>query len=556
MPDIFELSDRIVDEIAALDPLLATGYGIEGYDDQWPDLSPDGYAAQRTFWADALAEAQACPTPDRRTEVARKVLIDECELMLGTIDANLFRSDVNNIVSPWQDIRTIFASAPMDSAPAWINVITRLETIDEALDSYQRSLASGQELGQVAARRQIEAAIEQGRQAAGSEDSSFDSLRSPFDELAATDSDVAALRPRLDAAIESAKLRYGQMTDWFEEVQLPAAPTQDGVGRDRYVASAQRFLGEQIDPEALYSWGWSEITGLLDQIDEVCSRIDASKTVDEVMELLVSDPERVASSVEEFLGIMQARQEQALSQLDGSHFEVDDRIKTIEVKTAPAGGATAPYYTGPSEDFRRPGRVWYPVDGRTTFPLWEEVTTAYHEGFPGHHLQVGWQTAMGDELSRLHRTLVWYPGSGEGWALYAERLMGELGYFEKPDYEIGLLMSQMFRSCRIVIDIGLHLELTIPDDAPFHPGEEWTFDLATEMLRSLAHSPAPIADSEVTRYLGWPGQAISYKVGEQAILDLRTKFEEAGHTDVKQFHAELLSVGSIGLDLMRELVQP
>lgn len=556
MTDIFELSDQLLDDFMALNPMAATYFGVSGYDDKWTDLSPAGHEAIRQFWADALVQAEACATPDQRSDVAKRVLIDECQLGISTFASGLHSRDVNNIVSPWQDIRTIFSGAPADTPEAWSNIIARLESVDEALAGYRASLEAGQAEGLVAARRQIVAAIEQGRQAAGNDDSSFDGIKAQFDELAGSDARVAELEPRLVAAISHAKAAYSDMTDWFETTQLPAAPLADGVGEEQYVASAQRFLGETIDPHALYAWGWSEIARLSADVASACARIDDSKSIDEVMELLMTDPERSSHSVDEFVATMQARQEQALEQLDGGHFEVDDRIKTIEVKTAPAGGATAPYYTGPSEDFSRPGRVWYPVDGRTTFPLWEEVTTAYHEGFPGHHLQVGWQTAMGDQLSRLHRTLVWYPGSGEGWALYAERLMGELGYLEEPDYEVGLLMSQMFRSCRIVIDIGCHLGLTIPDGSAFHPGETWSYELAVEMLQSLAHQPEPIAISEATRYLGWPGQAISYKVGEQAIIDLRDVWREAGHTDLKEFHAALLSVGSLGLDLMRELVQP
>ncbi len=556
MVDIFELSDQLLDELMALDPLAATYNGIKGFDDQWTDQSPAGFQALLQFWKGALSSVDACERPDRRTDVACRVLADECRLAISTIESGLHTYDINNIASPWQSIRTVFSVAPDDNAEAWSNIITRLETIDQALAGYRASLEAGQREGRVAARRQILAAIEQGRQAAASEGSSFDGIHSQFLTAASNDPAIAELEDRLTRSIIHAKAAYGEMTDWFEDRQLPAAPEADGVGEERYVASAERFLGETVDPHALYAWGWSEISRLTADLAEVCGRIDASKSIDDVMDLLMTDPERSAPSVDTFVEIMQARQEQALEQLSGSHFEVDDRIRTIEVKTAPAGGPTAPYYTGPSEDFTRPGRVWYPVDGRTTFPLWEEVTTAYHEGFPGHHLQVGWQVAMGDQLSRLHKTLVWYPGSGEGWALYAERLMGELGFLEKPDYEVGLLMSQMFRSCRIVIDIGCHLGLSIPDDANFHPGETWSYELAVEMLESVAHQPPAIAASEATRYLGWPGQAISYKVGEQAIIDLRDAWRDAGHTDLKQFHAELLSIGSVGLDLMRELVQP
>ncbi len=359
----------------------------------------------------------------------------------------------------------------------------------------------------------------------------------------------------LDASIGHAKVAYASATDWLAQHYLPKAPESDSVGRARYVASAEQFLGESIDPEALYDWGWSELARLAERLVELCGRIDPQASPATVVERLKTDPAFGASGQDAFIDIMQNRQQQALEALDGSHFDVPPPVRQILVKAAPPGGALAPYYLPPSEDFSRPGCVWYPIGDRTFFPLYDEVTTAYHEGFPGHHLQVGWQAAMGEELSRFHRLLVWYPGSGEGWALYAEHLMGELGFLEEVAHEIGLVTSQLFRSARVVIDIEWHCELSIPGDQSFHPGETWSFDLATELLRDVAFIEASFADSEATRYAGWPGQAISYKVGEKAILDLRDELSLEDDFDTKRFHADLLSVGSIGLDLMRELVR-
>jgi uncharacterized protein (DUF885 family) len=253
---------------------------------------------------------------------------------------------------------------------------------------------------------------------------------------------------------------------------------------------------------------------------------------------------------------MQERTDDALHRLGGTHFDVPDQIRTCVVKLAPPGGSLGAYYVGPSEDFTRPGSVWWSLDGDGPVPLYDQVTTAYHEGFPGHHLQVGVQVSLAEHLSRLHRLWMWKAGTGEGWALYAERLMEELGFLDEPDYVFGLLAAQMLRACRVVIDIGAHLDLRIPEGQPFHPGENWRFETATEMLREYATLDAAYADSEVTRYLGWPGQAISYKVGEQAILDLRAEVQrmQGDGFDLATFHRNLLEVGPVGLDLLREMI--
>lgn len=555
MSDIFELSSSVVDQLIEQQPELSTYLGAPGRDHLWGDASPVGFEIAHTFWLRILEEARACTAANRNDEVAKAVLIAEAEREVRSIETGHHFSDLNNIASPWQAQRDIFDSMADDTREAWENINQRLRTIDQPLAGYQACLAAGLEQGTVVAARQVTTAIKQGRIAA-SPDSGFNVLFQRFD--AAREANPALdddLRADVVDAVAAAQRSISVSTDWIETHYLPAAPAADGVGPDRYVTAAEIFLGESVDPNALYAWGWSELERLGARMTQLCASIDPTISAAAVIERLHDDPEAGVDGIDAFLAVMLERQQSALRELDGSHFDVPAQIREIDVKAAPPGGALAPYYSPPSEDFSRPGCVRYPVGERTFFPLYEEVTTAYHEGFPGHHLQVGWQAAMGDQLSRFHRLLVWYSGSGEGWALYAEHFMGELGYLEKTAYEVGLVASQLFRSARVVIDIGWHCGLPIPANQPFHPGEEWTFDLVTEMLRTVAHLPSALADSEAVRYAGWPGQAITYKVGERAILDLREELSAAEDFDLKSFHADLLSVGSIGLDLMRELVR-
>ncbi len=552
MTDIFALSDRLTDEAAALDPILATEVGISGHNGRWTDLSPAGIEASRVFWSNALDEATACSADDQRSQVAKQVLIGECNHYLSDIEAGLHRSDLNSIASPWQMIRDIFNHAPSDSTSAWNDIVSRLTTIDQVLAGYRESLQAGLDAGEAVAKRQVLNAIEQGRAASG-DHSSLGEILERFDETHVGPGN-SERRSEIELAIQSAKNQFTKMTTWLEDSYLPLAREKDAVGRDRYIAAAEGFLGDTLDPDATYQWGWQELARLNERLAELCRQIDPNLDAAGVIEILKTDPERSAENVDAYIEFMQARQQEALDRLNESHFDVDERYANVEVKVASPGGALAPHYVPPSEDFSRAGCVWYPISQQETFPVFADVTTNYHEGFPGHHLQCGWQVAMGDELSRFHKQMVWYPGAGEGWALYAEHLMDELGFLDKPEYQVGLLLSQLLRACRVVIDIGCHLELAIPEDAIFHPGEAWTFDLATEMLREVAFQSDANANSEVIRYFGWPGQAISYKLGEKAILDLRAERSKDPDFDLKAFHANLLSVGSIRLDLLRELV--
>ncbi len=187
-------------------------------------------------------------------------------------------------------------------------------------------------------------------------------------------------------------------------------------------------------------------------------------------------------------------------------------MRRIECCIAPThdGGI---YYTGPSEDFSRPGRMWWSVpEGIDDFSTWREVTTVFHEGVPGHHLQIGQTVYRRETLNRWQRLMCWVSGHGEGWALYAERLMDELGYLEDPGDRLGMLDAQALRAARVIVDIGMHLELEIPRDNPFgfHPGERWTPALGLEFMRRHVPDGGPgdrVRGQPVPRLAG-PGAVV------------------------------------------------
>jgi uncharacterized protein (DUF885 family) len=554
--DVFDLSSEFVDRMAAMHPVSATFQGISGHDDAWDDLSPAGADATRALVTDYERRLRALPdVGDRWARLARQVMADHLELERTWFEDGDHFLDLNNIASTFQSIRQVFDVMPTDTTHAWHNIATRLETIGEAVRGYRATLESGMAEGRTVAARQVRAAVEQGRVHSG-EDSYFRRLPGHFAASGVSDSSLGA---RVETAVPKACAAYGELADWLEKTYLPKALAKDAVGRERYMRQTRRFLGMTIDPEETYAWGWNEVRSLEAQMRRIANEIQPGASLADVFEMLKRDPARCAKDRSEFVRLMSERQRRALSELDGTHFDIPDTVKTVEVKIAPPGGALGAYYIQPSEDFSRPGTVWYSLaPGEVAnIPLYGHITTAYHEGFPGHHLQCGIQVALADRLSRLHRLSVWYPGYGEGWALYSEDLMNELGYFEKPEYVLGMLAAQLFRACRVVIDIGSHLELPIPkDETGFHPGEPWTFETAVELLVQRGDETEDYARSEVTRYLGWPGQAISYKVGQRVIKELRDELKQrrGAAFDLKDFHARVLNSGPVGLELLRKLV--
>ena len=181
-----------------------------------------------------------------------------------------------------------------------------------------------------------------------------------------------------------------------------------------------------------------------------------------VAEVLDNDPERAIDGTDALLTMLKAFTARTADELDGVHFDIDDRIRFCDARLAPEGSAAAPYYINPSEDLSRPGTTWFPTLGKTKFTWWREASTWYHESIPGHHLQIATALLAADRQSRFHRLVGNTSGYAEGWALYAERLMDELGYYSDLGDEMGYLAAQALRAARIVVDVGLHLEFDAP----------------------------------------------------------------------------------------------
>ena len=554
--EVFDLSSEFVDRYAALRPTVASYQGIPGHDARWDDFSPAGSEVVRRFIADYEKRLAALPKAENRWEdLAIRIMGEHLKLERLYFDDGDDMLDLNNIASTFQTIRQVFDVMDMSTPEAWANIAARVETIGTALEGYRKTLEKGLTAGKTASVRQVKAVIEQSRVQAGPE-SFFRRLPASMDESGVKD---AAVRARLEAAIPATDAAFAAFANWLETTYLPKATKEDAAGHGRYARQTRRFLGMTIDPEETYRWGWSQVREIEAAMRDVAAQIKPGASVPEVFELLKSDKARAARDIPDFVRIMTERQHRALGDLDGKHFDIPDPVRRIEVKIAPKGAALGAYYIQPSEDFSRPGTVWYSLapDETHDIPLYDHISTAYHEGFPGHHLQCAIQVYLADRLSRLHRLSVWYPGYGEGWALYTERLMNELGYFEKPEYVLGMLNAQLFRACRVVIDIGCHLGLKVPmEETSFHPGATWNYELGVEMMEKRAFQDPQYAASEVTRYLGWPGQAIAYKVGERVIMELREELKNAkgASFSLKDFHQRVVGSGPVGLELLRELV--
>jgi uncharacterized protein (DUF885 family) len=544
---INDIAEQYVVQMTDLDPVLATSAGIAGHDDQLTDLSTAGFAARAELDRMTVAALTAAEPETERERVARAAMLERLGLAVELYDAGETTREVNVIASWIQVVRQVFDLMPTEGEEAQRNIAARMAAVPAAYADLQQTYAEAARQGRVAARRQV---IECAKQCAEWSAPGKGFYRGLVDRTGAT----GALLADLTAAADAASAATAELGKFLEGELLPLAPDHDAVGRDRYALASRSFLGAAIDLDEAYAWGWAEVMRIEAEMSRVSGLIVAGGTVEDAAAQLDADPARQITGAANLKSWMQDFADRTIAELNGTHFDIPEPARRIEAMIAPTSDGGI-YYTGPSEDWTRPGRMWWTVpDGVETFGTWKEITTIYHEGVPGHHLQVSQQVFEKESLNRWQRLLCWVSGHGEGWALYAERLMAELGYLADPGAMLGMLDSQLLRAARVVVDLGVHLELPIPAGTGWHEGETWNAELAWEFLRSRVHMDDEMLRFELNRYLGWPGQAPSYKLGERIWLQARDEARQRKGADfsLKDFHSQALALGALGLDPLRE----
>ena len=550
MGHIDTIAETYVDERAALDPIGATYVGIAGHDDRLTELSPEGYAALAELDRRTLAQLNAVTPADERERVAQEAMQERLGLALEMYDAGAVTSEMNVISGALHSVRSIFDLMPTGTEQEQANLASRLAAVPTALTQSRTTLLEAAAHGHVTSRHQCLEVAKQCDIWTSADGDNF------WPALAEGVNASGALAEELRRTADAARLATVDYARFLREELAPLAREKQAVGRERYALASRYFLGAAVDLDETYEWGFAELHRIENEMRQVADKIVPGGSVADAIRALNEDPGRRIQGKEAFRDWMQALADRAIAELNGTHFDIPEQVRRIECCLAPTSDGGI-YYTGPSEDFTRPGRMWWAVPGGIdSFATWQEVTTVYHEGVPGHHLQIAQTAVRAETLNRWQRLIAWCSGHGEGWALYAERLMDELGYLDDPGDKLGMLDSQAMRAARVIVDIGMHLEKEIPADNPFgfHPGETFTPELGWEFMRAHCSTPDEILRFEVNRYLGWPGQAPSYKVGERIWLQARADAQarKGSDFDLKAFHRAALDLGALGLDPLRQ----
>jgi uncharacterized protein (DUF885 family) len=539
-----DVADAYLLERAELDPEAAEALGREDVM-RIPDLSPEAFAAHAELDRRTLTALDTLPTSDGEHDHGLRLALRERLVSdIALDDVGFTRRLLAPLATPVHLMRQVFDELPREGEGAWSRVAAHLERVPVALEQFLRTLEQEAERGNVVARRQVVAVARQ-----------CDAwVASGYYPALATECPSASDRDRVAAAADGAAAATGRFAAALRERIAPVAPTRDAVGREVYQVTSAAFLGADVDLDEIYAWGWTEILRLQREAEDLAERIVGRRDVDAAVAALDADPARRVRVGEPLRGWLQGRLDRTTEAVDGTVFDIPPATRRVEARLTTAASGVM-YYTPPDAALTRPGRVWWTVPaGTESISTWREVSTVHHEGVPGHHLQHAVTHGLAD-LHPWQRLLCQVHGYAEGWAHYAEQLAAEIGLLDDAGERLGMVHAQLWRACRIVIDIGLHLDLAIPEQHVALLGSgTWTPELGIDLLVRVAEVDRQTAQFEVDRYLGWPGQALSFKVGARLWQEARSaaRATQGRDFELRRFHAEALALGPMGLDPLRE----
>ena len=557
-----DLADEYAMLLCAHDPEAAARTGLPG-GAILPDYSPAGLAERLSAERSLRHRVAAVDRSTGSDELLRRHLLERLETSIQFISAGEEGGNLGFLSSPFQQIarqlhrppeapdrvgseEADLAEAEAKWEDAWNLHRTRLEALPAALEGLAASLAASAEAGAIAPLSQVDVVAGQARDLARRR------TRGLPEDLPATlhvqlqEADILARRAALDFASH------------LRTTLSPRAPQAEGVGRRRHALWMRRILGTRVDPEETYAWATEELGRVIAEQDAIAVDIlgpgaDANK----LNRHLRADPTQ-ALRPQDYITWAQEVADEAWDVVVGRVLDPPDGLGRPCVRLGEPG-AGAVHYEEPrgTGGERRPGMVLRSLadSERIVWP-WMERTTVLHESVPGHHVHVG-AHATSTRLTAWQRYLGSVPGCDEGWGLYAESLADELGLMPTPEDRFGRLAARRWRLARVLVDLGVHSRLPVPDDVAALPGasREWNRATVTAVLRHHTVISEGRLRFEVSRHLGWPAQPLAYAVGERVWQAGRRSAQaqaraEGGELDLRAFHNRGIDLGSVGLDLL------
>ncbi|WP_223692932.1 DUF885 domain-containing protein [Leifsonia poae] len=559
MSAVRELADRYLAVLAQHEPAAAQALG-RAASDRLGDFSADWAVEKRALQETTLAAVDATDPGslegvDRNLHAAfRERLASDIALF----DTGFTPRLLAPLATPVHEIREAFDDLVVTADSRGDEAIARLARVPEALEQLRGRLEWARAEGGrggfsgtgVAARRQV---VEVADQIAAW----IDPERVDYFPSIPGDGLDPRRRDALTAAADDATGAFAAFERYLRDELAPLAPERDAVGEQVYAETARSFLGTALDLDEVYAYGWSELERLVGRSRALAAEIlgtAARHTPDDVAAAAVAldaDDRYALRGTDETTRWLRDRLAATIEAVDGVAFDLPSSVWEVDCVVPTAASGVVYYTPGAPDGSSRSKIVWTLPTGAHSIGSWHEVTSFHHEGVPGHHLE----HTINRANPRLHpwqRYLCEIHGYAEGWAHYSEELSDELGLIRDPAERFGMVLGQIWRAVRIVADIGLHTGRPLPENG-FTAGQVWTTELARTLLVELARVDPVTARFEVDRYLGWPGQALAFKVGAKLWTEARAAAARRG-TGLKEFHSRALSFGPMGLAPLNDLL--
>jgi uncharacterized protein (DUF885 family) len=539
-----DLADRFWDGILERDPMWATILGDERFNDRWPDLGPDGRAADEAAYRSTLAEARDIPADGLEPEqvITRDLMMLVCENQLAALDQKQYQLAVDHMSGPQVWPAEMAQYQPGDTPERVEQLLARYAVYPSLIEQYVGTLDEGIADGRTSAITPVRRAVEQIERLLG---------MAPADHPAASMAQVSDDdRDRVVTAVEEhvyPALR--RLRDYFAQTYEPAARPEPGLsttpgGEEAYRLAIRTQTSLKTTAEEVHAFGLADLEAIEAEKDEIARRLGhADRHV--LRQALATDPSNHTSDPAALVALAQEQTDRAYAEAPnyfGRLPSANCYVKAVE----PYREAESPpaFYMPPTLDGSRQGQYYINTYHPAERQLHKIAAITFHEATPGHHFQIGIEM----ELKGLpaFRTLgARLAGTAyvEGWGLYTERLADEMGLYADDRERLGMLDAQSFRAARLVVDSGLH-------------AMGWTRQRAIDFMHERGSLPPVDAEIEVDRYTVWPGQALAYKLGQREIERARAAVSEqmGDRFDLRAFHDEVLGHGSLPLmTLTREI---
>jgi uncharacterized protein (DUF885 family) len=524
-----------------LHPERATSIGDYRYNDQLDDYSPAAYQRQDATDQGFLSRLNAISTADfpEQDKLSHDVMQRSLMQRIANFKFKEYEMPVNHMEGPQTRFADLPLAMPMDSVKHFEDYIARLHQIPRALDQSEGTLRAGMKDKLMPVRFLLEKVPAQCEGIVASDPFLFPTKKFP-DGISAQD------QQRLTQAITDAVNNevipaYKKFAAFIASEYAPAGRSTLSVtalpgGKERYLNDIRsRTTISTLTPDQIHAIGLREIERIEGEMliiarkqgfNDVASFRDSLQTN---TKYIPTSSEQILDDFRKYIAQMQPKLPELFGYIPGSPV-------TVEAIPAFQASAATHYQTG-TPDGKRPGRVSVATSNFGHRWLIDDEATAYHEGIPGHHMQL----SVAQQMTSLPKFRQHSGNSGyvEGWALYAEQLGKEVGFYQDPVSDYGRLSSELFRAVRLVVDTGLH-------------SEDWSRDQVVEFFRKYQPVDEPTIQAETDRYIAWPAQALSYKLGQLKFRELRERAQKelGAKFDLRSFHDEMLNGGVLPLDLL------